>query len=357
MHENRHVVALEQAAQVSLRETEELLVQRNRLAEQHRSIGGYVSLLQSSHSVEEAMAMTANVITELLPDAGGRCYVLRASQNFAESAAHFGYEALPSLDMLQPSQCWALRRGQPYRSAPPQNLLRCTHYAETTENSEAWTHCVPLLAQGANLGLLHLSGTRPTDDADHAVIEAIGEQLSLALVNLHLRETLRMQSLRDPLTGLFNRRSLEDGLERELQRCHRRKLPLSVLMLDVDHFKQFNDAHGHPAGDALLARLGQLLRDVTRNEDIACRYGGEEFMLVLPEASADDAARRAEDIRAAIAGTTIMHMRRTLGPVTASIGIATFPADGESALRLVEAADSALYRAKAGGRDRVVVSG
>lgn len=300
--------------------------------------------------------MTASVIGELLPHAGGRCYVLRASQNLAESSGHFGQDAVSSADLLQPQECWALRRGRPHRTDDDHGHVRCTHLDPDIDLTGIWTICVPLMAQGAALGMLHINARESASEADNdtSVVEAIAEQLGLAIVNLQLRETLRVQSLRDPLTGLFNRRYLEENLQRDMQRCERRGLPLSVLMLDVDHFKRFNDQHGHAAGDALLARIGQVLQELTRDEDIACRYGGEEFLVVLPEAEADSAHRRAEQIRSAIGSTTVSHLRRTLGPNTASVGVATFPADGDAPAMLIEVADAALYRAKAGGRDRVV---
>src|SRR5690606_31677351 len=148
---------------------------------------------------------------------------------------------------------------------------------------------------------------------------------------LSLRERLRLQSIRDPLTGLFSRRYLEESAARELARCERRDCPLSLLMLDIDHFKAFNDLHGHAGGDALLARFGKLLAEHSRGEDIACRYGGEEFTLILPEAPAEAALQRAEAIRAAVGGMRVRHMDRELPKVTVSIGVATFPADGDSA--------------------------
>lgn len=354
--ENRRSRALEREARQAIRELEASSAQRDRLTEQHRGLSTYAGLLQSCQNLDEAMAMTANVMTELLPYAGGRCYVLRASQNLAESAAEFGHPAIASDPLLQPSQCWALRRGQPHRTDDVRGHVRCLHLEPDTSLAGIWTLCVPLMAQGVSLGLLHVSAREGDGRAeqDSAVVEAIAEQLGLAMVNLQLRETLRVQSLRDPLTGLFNRRYLEENLNRELQRCERRGLPLSVLMLDVDHFKRFNDQHGHAAGDALLARVGQTLQSMTRDEDIACRYGGEEFTVVLPEADGGIARQRAEEIRAAIGGTTITHMRKILGPATASIGVATFPGDGDAQEKLLEVADASLYRAKAEGRDRVV---
>ena len=356
LQETRRSRSLEREARQAMRDLEASVVLRDRLSEQRRSLGVYAGLLQSCQNLDEAMAMTANVIAELLPHTGGRCYTLRASQNLAETTARFGAEQIPSEDLLQPDHCWALRRGQPHRTGRGHGHVHCRHLSVEPGRADTWTVCVPLMAQGTSLGLLHVAApdTSEGHDGDVALLEAVGEQLSLAMVNLQLRETLRVQSLRDPLTGLFNRRYLEENLNREIQRCERRGLPLSVLMVDVDHFKRFNDEHGHAAGDALLAKIGQTLEQLTRDEDIACRYGGEEFTVVLPETDGDSARRRAEEIRSAIGATTVNHLRKTLGPNTASIGIATFPNAGDAPSRLLEVADAALYRAKAQGRDRVV---
>lgn len=355
--ENRRSLTLEREAQTTLRELAQALEQRGRLSEQRRMIGAYAGLLQSCQSLDEAMKVTVQVIADALSRAGGRCYVLRASQNLAETAATFGRETVPSDNLLQPDSCWGLRRGQPHRSGPGTGQVRCTHLNLESAADDVWTLCVPLIAQGTSLGMLHLNGAGDGSEEDVVLIEGIAEQLSLAMINLQLRESLRVQSLRDPLTGLYNRRYLEESLQRELLRSERRGLPLSVLMLDVDYFKRFNDQHGHSAGDAMLASVAQTLQGMTRAEDIVCRYGGEEFTVVLPEADSAGAQRRAEEIRKAIAATTVLHLRKQLGPITASIGIATFPSDARTPHELMELADAALYRAKFEGRDRIAVHG
>jgi diguanylate cyclase (GGDEF)-like protein len=178
----------------------------------------------------------------------------------------------------------------------------------------------------------------------------------MALSNLKLHETLRSQSIRDPLTGLFNRRFMEESLELELRRAVRNQRPLSVIMLDLDGFKRFNDSHGHDAGDALLRELGALLQGNIRAEDIACRYGGEEFTLIMPEGSAEIAAQRAELLRAAIKKLEVEHRGRTLGSVTASLGVAVFPEHGRTRDALLEAADAALYLSKGAGGDKVTLA-
>jgi diguanylate cyclase (GGDEF)-like protein len=355
--EIRHSRELERQTRQASSGLEQSLAQLARVSHQRGALGRYASLLQSCRDIDEALRLTGHVVSELLPGTGGRCYLLRASQDLAESAIAFGTPAAPSAELLHPPQCWALRRGQPFRIDNVAGGLACAHVDVSAAAPGSWSLCVPLSAQGVALGMLHVTGMA-TDDPVQAqdVVEGIAEQLGLALVNLQLRDSLRMQSLRDPLTGLFNRRYLDESLQREVMRCQRRKLPLAVLMVDVDHFKAFNDTHGHAAGDAMLAAIGHSLQAATRSEDLACRYGGEEFTVVLVEAAPEDALRRAEQIRASIAATTVQHLKRTLGPCTASIGLAMLPSDGLTPTELLEAADQALYRAKSEGRDRVVAA-
>lgn len=180
-------------------------------------------------------------------------------------------------------------------------------------------------------------------------IVAVQQQLTAA------RESLREQAIRDALTGLFNRRYLEEALARELHRAGHGKVPLSVLMLDLDFFKNFNDMHGHAAGDAVLKQVGKLLETHTRREDVACRYGGEEFVLILPGAPLGVAWRRADELRQAVRHASLEFEGKVLGPVTLSVGVACFPEHGATRETLLAAADQALYQAKHAGRDRVVV--
>jgi diguanylate cyclase (GGDEF)-like protein len=191
---------------------------------------------------------------------------------------------------------------------------------------------------------------------DAALAQQAVEQFSLALANLRLKDVLRQQSIRDPLTGLFNRRYLEESLAREVARCQRRSLPLAVMMLDLDHFKAFNDRHGHGGGDALLAAFARVVQANCRAEDIPCRFGGEEFTLILPEADDALAAQRAGALLRDTANLVVDFQGEHLTRVTASIGIAAMPRHGSNASALIGAADAALYQAKAGGRNRAVVA-
>jgi diguanylate cyclase (GGDEF)-like protein len=316
-----------------------------------RALSRYGGMLQGCLDTDEALQLTARMLSTLRPGTAGTIYRMRNSQDHAEAAIHWGRHRAVGAESLLPDACWGLRRNQPHLS-PDAAQSHCRHVS-TVEHAGVATACIPLMAQGAQIGLLYLS-----DDDDGFlsridIIEAVAEQLSMALSNLSLRERLRLQSIREPLTGLFNRRYLEESATRELARCARRDLPLSLMMLDIDHFKAFNDVHGHAGGDALLAAFGKLLAEHSRGEDIACRYGGEEFTLIQPEAPLEAALQRAEAIRAGVETMRVKHMGRDLPQVTVSIGVATFPADGDSPEALLRVADEALYRAKHSGRNRV----
>jgi diguanylate cyclase (GGDEF)-like protein len=179
---------------------------------------------------------------------------------------------------------------------------------------------------------------------------------ALVLNNAQLREALREQSIRDPLTGLYNRRYMEEVLKQHLRRVTRHLHPLGVIMIDIDHFKSFNDAHGHAAGDALLRELGRFLQSHIRGEDVACRYGGEEFILIMPDASLETARQRAEHLRQMVKEVHVHDAGRSLEEITLSLGVAVYPQHGRSRDDVLRSADVALYRAKQEGRDRVVVA-
>lgn len=222
-----------------------------------------------------------------------------------------------------------------------------------------------MMAHGDTLGVLYVETGRadandspkPFAESEQRLASIVAEHLSMALANLRLRETLRNQAIRDPLTGLFNRRYMEETLDREVHRAIRRDAPLSVIMIDADHFKQFNDVFGHEAGDTILHSLGTLMQTSVRAEDIACRYGGEEFTIILPEAGVEVALERAEMLRIDARRIIAEHRGRPLGTITLSLGIAVLPDQDRTGDMLLRVADAALYRAKAEGRDRVVMAG
>lgn len=319
-----------------------------------QALNHFSSLLQSSSTPEEGLQLARRLLGALLPGVSGCVYRIRNSQDHAELAVTWGTISTSIPEMMPVDACWALRRGQSHATNST-HAARCTHVGACTADEVA-TLCVPLVAQGGQFGLLTLAGDEQAIDAHFDIIQAAAEQLSMALANLSLQERLRQQSIRDPLSGLFNRRYLEESATRELTRCARRSLPLSLLMLDIDHFKTFNDVHGHAGGDAVLAQFGKLLQAMTRGEDIACRYGGEEFTLILPETDLHTASERAEAIRLAVEAMQVPYMGKLLPQVTVSIGVAGYPAHGQTPEALMQAADKALYQAKRAGRNRIDVA-
>ncbi|MHB1317665.1 MAG: GGDEF domain-containing protein [Anaerolineae bacterium] len=217
---------------------------------------------------------------------------------------------------------------------------------EPSTASYNWPSLLAFVVMASVLGILD-SIIRQRD------LEQIDEKTQLLQESEAL---LRDQSVRDHLTGLFNRRYLDETLEREIRRAARMEHPLGVIMMDIDHFRLFNEAKGHAAGDTVLKALGELLRQQIRFSDIACRYGGEEFVLILPDASLAVTGERAEHLRVMARDLHLVHQGQNLGKVTLSLGVAVFPDHGTTGEDILRAADAALYRAKSEGRDRVVVA-
>ncbi len=318
-------------------------------------------LLQACSTTEEAYAAIGKFAAELFPAEAGGVFMLSPSGNLAERVVIWGKdEQSDRWAVFTPEECWALRRGRVYLVEDTRSAVLCKHVGNPLPI--AYT-CIPLVAHGEALGVLYLQSqtgskgaARLRDEGTQRLARTMAEQISLALANIRLRETLRRQSIRDPLTGLFNRRYMEETLERELRRGQRGGCPMGVIMGDLDHFKHFNDSFGHDAGDVLLRELGHLMQTTFRTEDIVCRYGGEEFALILPEASLEETHQRAEHLREAAKRLRVIHRGQVLGPVTLSLGVAAYPEHGAVGEALLRSADAALYRAKAEGRDRVKVA-
>lgn len=254
--------------------------------------------------------------------------------------------------------CWGIRRGQPHDVPEPGAGMMCRHF---TEPGEACTLCVPLAAQGETFGLLSLLSGFPRGPKlrwrERKLARTVGESIKLSLSNLALREKLREQAVRDPLTGLHNRRFLDEVLPRELHRSRRSNAPLCLAMLDIDHFKEFNDTCGHDSGDRVLCEVAGVFSRCLRQADLCCRFGGEEFVLVLPDCSLEDGRRRVEEVCGLVRDMEIVRDGRRLRRVTLSAGLAEVPRNGTSVEMLLNAADEALYGAKKAGRDRVRVAG
>ena len=321
------------------------------------------SLLECSATSKEASVVVSESVQKLFPDAvSGNLHLFKSSRNIVELATRWGNSTVFE-PFFAPDACWALRRGQPHWSHGGETSVNCSHLSSKFSGP---CLCVPMVGQGNILGVLQLEF--PSADAQSALAlpdsqearqrlaATVAGQVALQLASLQLRETLRDQSIRDPLTGLFNRRFMEESLERELLRANRKSLQVSVLYLDLDNFKRFNDTHGHDAGDLVLRSIADLLRNYFRSDDICCRLGGEEFGIILPEASAEHAAWRANGLRDAVRNLKLPYHGQILETVTLSIGVAAFPDHGATSGELLKAADRCLYMSKTSGRDAVTVA-
>lgn len=336
------------------------LLESEALARESKELSELGDSLQSCHTVEEAYEMSENALSGILGSRPGALFILNPSRDLVESVATWN-NCSTTEPVFHPDDCWGLRRGKLYGG--PGSPLPCSHLRASGFSDYL---CVPLAAQGETLGLLYVEDkTTLVASSPQAVqfeqatlsrrANAVAERVSLALANLRLRELLRNQSIRDPLTGLYNRRYLEESLNRELQRAKRAGRNLSLVMLDLDHFKHFNDTFGHPVGDILLKEVAGLIKSRVRAGDLACRYGGEEFSLIIAEVDTEGAQKCVESIREAIKHLSLHHRGQTLGTITVSAGVAAYPAHADTSEDLIRAADEALYQAKQAGRDRIVI--
>lgn len=319
--------------------------------------------LQSCQNIEEACAISVQYIRKICPFSQGALYLISPSKDLAEAVQQWG-DTTSSEKVFVPLDCWGIRRGRPHLVDSLHPGLKCGHIVGMQVDQHL---CVPMLAHGEAIGILHLNLTLTEPDQENItdrifsehkaqVIMAAAEDIALALSNLYLRESLRQQSIRDILTGLFNRRYMQESLERELSRADREKISVGVIMFDIDNFKDFNDVYGHDGGDALLHHLGAYLLKKTRGGDIVCRYGGEEFVVVLPSACLENTRIRAEEIRKGVKDLVVYHLGKPMRSCTLSFGVTAFPERGTTSKSLLKSADNALYIAKSEGRDRVVVA-
>jgi diguanylate cyclase (GGDEF)-like protein len=330
------------------------------------------SVLHACSTREEVFRLIPERLRRLFPGFSGSVALLSASGNRVQSAAEWGM-LFPADQIFTPEECWALRRGRTHAQSGGGTNGRCTHL-----RGEGPSVCIPLIANGEAIGILAIQEDdrlhhppSPSElDADvdsdafarrRQLATTVAEHIALAVANVNLKEALRLQAIRDPLTGLYNRRYMQEFLERELHSARRKRRPLSVIMLDLDHFKRYNDNFGHSAGDQALAAVGEMLLRTVRAEDIACRYGGEEFTLILPECPLSEATVRAEEIRKRIKEYHFQQVQperpdRPAANLSCSIGVAAFDETTDRVDLLLNFADDALYQAKRAGRDRVVVA-
>jgi diguanylate cyclase (GGDEF)-like protein/PAS domain S-box-containing protein len=336
------------------RQNERMMEDLKKRSERATLLAKLGELLQSCIGLDEVFAAALGFAPKIFPAARGAMALLNSSRTLAEVIGSWTGCQLPATE-FEPTSCWALRTGHPHLVLSGDSTAPCAHAAGVKHTYL----CIPILAQGETLGILHFQATDEVPQLEASELSfktTFAAQVGLSIVNIKLREALRTQSVRDALTGLYNRRYLEEVLERELRRASRAVQSLGILMIDLDHFKSFNDTYGHEAGDAVLREIGASLTKGVRAEDFVCRFGGEEFVVILPTADPAASRARAERLRLKTKSLTIMHQGRSMGMITISVGVAVFPEHGLAPKELMAAADAALYEAKRGGRDQVVVA-
>jgi len=326
-------------------------------------LGELTGFLQACPTADDAYACVGKFGPRLFPLSSGDLYLVEDSSD--SWMAHGSWGLSPTGDAVpvasfQSNECWSLRRSRAYRVDDPAGTLCCPHV--TVHHGERHPYvCVPLTAQGKTFGLLHVEhhDIVGSDEAErrYGLAVSMAESIALAISNIQLREALLQQSIRDPLTGLYNRRHMQEALFRELGRSRRTESTMALMMIDVDHFKRFNDTHGHNAGDVVLQQVARTIEAQVRRGDIACRFGGEEFAVLLPGATLDLALKLASGVLEGVRALQLNHDGHALERITASLGIALFPDHAHAPEALVAAADNALYQAKGSGRNRVVTCG
>jgi diguanylate cyclase (GGDEF)-like protein/PAS domain S-box-containing protein len=361
---SREITERKNLEDANLMASEKLSVMVNWLEGRNREISVLSEMgnaLDACRSPEEAYPIISTQMNRLIPVDAGKLYLFRKDRRMLECVASWGTDPGP-VDSFLPDECRGIQSRQVFTMASAIQSESGCHHLTWKPGEDLIYSCSPLLSRGEMIGVLHLRGKRKEGmetlpDLKQQLAVMASDHIALALANLNLQETLRVQSIRDALTGLFNRRYLEESLLLEITDTHDRGSTLGVIMLDVDRLKQINDTHGHEAGDAVLQTMGQWLQTNIRTGDISCRYGGDEFVLILPNATLDATTQRANQICEGIRRLTFNYQAESLGLMSVSVGVAAFPQHGTTRDTLLAAVDKALYQAKVQGRDRVVIAG
>jgi diguanylate cyclase (GGDEF)-like protein len=304
--------------------------------------------------VTQAEQCTIRYLEQLLPGTAGSLSIINNSHQMMESVGTWGGVEAVTFDGFAPDSCCALRSGRSRWRRPERSEVNCTHFAGKAPERYL---CMPLTAHGETLGIFTIECLSADSAAQvelrETSLSSLGEMAAMAIAGLRLRQKLESQSIRDGMTGLFNRGFMEIALEREMNRAARQAKQIAVMMLDIDHFKEFNDTFGHEAGDLVLREVAEAMRQGVRGEDIICRFGGEEFVIILPEITTPLAMDRAELLRGMVAELALRYRGQPLRQVTISIGVAMFPDNSDDPEELLRVADHAMYAAKHKGRNRV----
>lgn len=330
------------------------LTGQSRLGREVRLLGELNEWLQSSKSLDELFYMVTRFMTHLLPHSAGAIYVYSNSRDVLDGASSWNGGVHRA--HIHPEDCWGLRRGRTYSFAEGEVKFKCAHVHEHEARNYI---CIPFLAHGETVGLMHLEAHDHISSEEFAsqkkLAQMCAEQISLAIANVRMRDELHHQAIRDVLTGLYNRRHMMDTLRRRIET--RRGEAFSIISIDVDHFKKFNDNHGHDAGDTVLRSVGEAMIASVNGSEIACRMGGEELMILLPDAALDQAMARAEALRQTVADMVVRYGEKDLPQITISVGVAQFPLHGQAPQEVIRAADEAMYLSKGNGRNCVTAAG
>jgi diguanylate cyclase (GGDEF)-like protein/PAS domain S-box-containing protein len=354
----RDITERKQAEQ-ALKDTQEQLAMRVKELESRTQqislLTELSNMLQICLHPMEAYTVVSQSASQLFPNTSGALLIQDSSHLWIEPRSVWG-QSSNTIPTFMHDDCWAIRRSRPHLVADTRNGLLCRHISNPAPAS---TLCVPVMSEGVSIGILYMETTKNNPaltESQQQLAAAVADQIGLALSNLQLRDNLHEQAIRDPLTTLYNRYYMQESLERELRRAERSGHSVTLLMVDLDHLKAFNDRYGHLSGDELLRGLGKLLKKMFRGGDILSRYGGDEFLLVLPEASIEIGLQRAEELRQNVKEMLIQIEDYPLQNLTISIGISSWPQHGTASADVLKAADKALYQAKMQGRDRVIVA-
>jgi diguanylate cyclase (GGDEF)-like protein/PAS domain S-box-containing protein len=311
-------------------------------------------VLRACLTTREIYEVIVRAARDIFPLQGGALFVLSPLRNMVEAVAEWGDTSRVELTFT-PDECWALRRGRVHFVEDTRVGLLCKHLHEPPP---AGYLCIPMMAQSEAVGILQLIQREdtPMPEAKVRLAVAMAEHVAMALSNLKLHETLRNQSIRDQLTGLFNRSFLEESLEIELRRAVRSRQPIIVIMLALDNFQMLTDGFGLDVGDSVLRRTAVMLQSNVRKGDIACRYSGQTYVVLLPNSSFEVGWKRAERLRDLSRTLEVKYQSEQVGHITVSIGLAVFPANGQTVESLLRSAEAALNRARNSGGDCVVAA-
>lgn len=348
----------------ALEQQNEAMRQTEELRQSERQLLALTSeWLYSAKSFDELLMVVQRAMHTLIPEADGALYIYNTARTGLDLAASWG--SLPEFTRhIAQDGCWALRRGRAYAYGLKPIEFVCDHVSKPGTPY----FCLPIIAHGETIGLMHIVFDSFEDGGvmrhmreqvlrnrwDVSLICA--EQISLAVANVRLRQELHDRSTLDALTGMWNRRWFMERAARALDHARSERQALSLIMVDVDHFKRFNDLHGHDAGDLVLMELGRVLSAHISDRVLPARLGGEEFVILCPDTPSDDALILADRLREAATGLQLFHNGTHLPAITLSCGVASYPQDGAQLDQILQTADRALYMAKESGRDRTIIA-